>query len=38
VSDGGYDSLINACTTATAINKTGVTYPTADGGLLPANP
>jgi hypothetical protein len=38
VSDGGYDSIINACTTATAITKTGVTYPTADGGLLPPNP
>jgi hypothetical protein len=38
VSDGGYDSIINACTTATAISKTGVTYPTADGGLLPLNP
>jgi hypothetical protein len=36
----GCDSttILNACTNATAIQKTGVVYPTSDGGLLPPNP
>jgi hypothetical protein len=38
VSDGGYGSIVNACTSATAITKTGVVLPTTDGGLLPLNP
>lgn len=38
VDDGGYTSIVNACTNATAISKTGVVIPTADGGLLPLNP
>jgi hypothetical protein len=39
VEDGGYSSIVNACTSATYVDKTGVTYPTsADGGLLPPNP
>ena len=31
-------SIINNCTTATAVTKTGVVYPTTDGGLAPLNP
>ncbi len=31
-------TIINACTAATAISKTGVVYPTTDGGLAPLNP
>jgi len=31
-------SIINACTNATAIQKTGLVIPMADGGLLPLNP
>jgi hypothetical protein len=39
VADGGYDSIINACTTATAVAKSGVVLPaTPDGGLAPLNP
>ncbi len=38
VADGGYASIINACTNATALTKTGVVLPTTDGGLLPPNP
>ncbi len=38
VSDGGYGSIVNACTSATAIAKTGVVLPATDGGLLPLNP
>jgi hypothetical protein len=36
---GGYCEVpAPAGVTATAINKTGVVYPTSDGGLLPLNP
>ena len=35
--DGGA-SLVNACTSATAIAKPGVVLPAADGGLLPLDP
>jgi hypothetical protein len=35
--EGGYSSIINACTDATAIEKTVITYP-GDGGLQPLNP
>jgi hypothetical protein len=39
VEDGGYSSIINACTSAMVVNKTNVSCPTsADGGLLPPNP
>jgi hypothetical protein len=39
VDDGGYSSIINACTGAMSVNKTNVSCPTsADGGLLPPNP
>lgn len=38
VSDGSADSIINACTSATWIAKTGVVLPASDGGLLPLNP
>ncbi len=36
--EGGVTSVLNACTTATAVTKAGVVYPTTDGGLLPPNP
>jgi hypothetical protein len=36
VSDGGYQSIINACTNAASVDKTGVNIPLlADGGLEP---
>ncbi len=39
LSDGAADSIINACTNADAVTKTGVTLPPmTDGGLLPLNP
>jgi hypothetical protein len=39
VSDGGTTSILNACTNATSIDKTGVVLPAApDGGLAPLNP
>ena len=38
VSDGGTTSIVNACTSATAVAKGGVVFPTTDGGLLPLNP
>jgi hypothetical protein len=38
VSDGGSGSILNACTNATAVTKTGVVLPATDGGLLPLNP
>jgi len=38
VDDGGSASILNACTNATAITKTGVVLPTSDGGLLPLSP
>jgi hypothetical protein len=36
--DGSAVGPLNACTNATAIVKTGVIFPTTDGGLLPLNP
>jgi hypothetical protein len=36
--DGGYDAIINACTNATAVDKTNVVLPITDGGLLPVDP
>jgi hypothetical protein len=38
VDDGSTPSILNACTNADSVNKTGVVYPTSDGGLLPLNP
>jgi hypothetical protein len=38
VSDGTNNGIINACTSATAVQKTGLVIPMADGGLLPVNP
>jgi hypothetical protein len=38
VHDGGYGSIVNACTNATPVTKIGVVYPTTDGGLLPLDP
>jgi hypothetical protein len=38
-SDGTYAGIVNACTNATAVQKTNLVIPTsADGGLLPPNP
>jgi hypothetical protein len=41
VSDGTNDGILNACTSATYVQKTNLVIPEADGGdggLLPLNP
>jgi hypothetical protein len=36
--DGGYAGIVNACTNAASVPRTGVVLPAADGGLLALDP